>query len=60
VKHLVAGQRVLQFHHDDADNPIRPGTGGTIHSYDPTTATVVIDWDNGIQQTVEHTAPLSR
>ncbi|MET8147861.1 hypothetical protein ACIBSW_24905 [Actinoplanes sp. NPDC049668] len=54
---LVPGQRVLQFHHGDADNPIQPGTEGSIRSCDPTTASVVIDWDNGIQQSVEYSAP---
>lgn len=57
MKPLVPGQRVVQFHHEDLDNPIRPGTEGTVRSYQQADATVVIDWDNGIQQTLPHTAP---
>jgi hypothetical protein len=58
MNRLLPGQRVLQPHHDDAANPVPPGTAGRVHSYNPATATAVIDWDNGTRQTVFGDVPL--
>jgi hypothetical protein len=58
MNRLIPGLRVLQPHHDDAANPVPPGTAGLIRNYDPATATAVIDWDTGIRQTLFSDVPL--